>query len=89
DGIRAHTSFRMPATLSIAIAVLTQLVYPFFYDRLLFADPLLVAIVSARNLLLVTLMVWAIVELVRLGRPAFRLPHATPSTESPMAKESA
>ena len=89
DGIRAHTSFRMPATLSIAIAVLTQLVYPFFYDRLLFADPLVVAIVSARNLLVVTLLVWAIVELVRLGRPAFRLSHATPSTESPMAKESA
>lgn len=82
NSIRASASFRMPATASIVIAGLTQLVYPYFYDRLLFADPLLVAIVSARNLLLLTLLVWAIVELVRLGRPMSSLHHPTPPSES-------
>ena len=61
------TRFRLPAALSLCIAVLTQLVYPYFYDLLLVADPVLVAIVTARNVLLLTLMVWSIVELVRLG----------------------
>lgn len=61
------TRFRLPAALSLCIAVLTQLIYPYFYDLLLVADPVLVAIVTARNVLLLTLMVWSIVELVRLG----------------------
>ncbi|QAV69159.1 DUF2029 domain-containing protein [Salinibacterium sp. UTAS2018] len=89
DDRRSHTSFLLPATLSIAIAVLTQLVYPYFYYRLLVADPLLVAIVSARNLLLLALLVWAIVELVRLGRPVSSLQPPASFSERLTAKEPA
>ena len=87
DSIRNSMSFRTPAMLGIAIAVLTQLVYPYFYDRLLTADPLLVAIVSVRNALLLTLLLWAVAKLVQLGRPVSRSQEPRTPTERQQAKE--
>ncbi|CAO1650651.1 glycosyltransferase 87 family protein [Salinibacterium sp. NYA9b] len=91
--------FRMPAVLALIIAALTQLVYPYFYDQLLAADPIMVAILTVRNVLLLALLVWAIVQLVRLGsrssasgehtpQPFFSTPY-NPPLERPTAKESA
>jgi hypothetical protein len=63
--------FRAPAVLGIAVAVLTQLVYPYLYHLLLTADPALIVVLTARNLLLIVLLVLAIVGLARLAP----LPH--------------
>ncbi|RJT87550.1 DUF2029 domain-containing protein [Cryobacterium melibiosiphilum] len=53
-------AWRLPAALGLAIAGLTQVVYPFFYDTLLAADPLLVTVLTVRNLLEVVLLGWAL-----------------------------
>ena len=61
-------AFRVPALLALAIAPLTQLIYPFWYDDLLAATPLAVFVLTVRNVLYVALFVWSVVELVRLAR---------------------
>lgn len=64
-------SFRVPAILALAIAALTQTVYPYLYDELLAAAPALVAVLTVRNILEVALLGWAVVALlaaVRHGR---------------------
>jgi hypothetical protein len=61
-------SFRVPATLALAIALLTQLIYPNLYQELLQSNPLLLLVLSARNLLYVALFVWAVVALLGLIR---------------------
>ncbi|WP_051973407.1 glycosyltransferase 87 family protein [Cryobacterium sp. MLB-32] len=55
--------WRTPATLALVLASLTQLVYPYFYDRLLVADPTLVLVLTVRNLLEFVLLGWAVREL--------------------------
>jgi hypothetical protein len=64
----AGPSFRVPALLALAIAPLTQLVYPFWYDDLLAATPAAVLVLTVRNALYVALFVWSVVALVRLAR---------------------
>ena len=46
---------RNPVLALIPIALLTQLVYPFLYDRLLLLDPLAIFLVATRNVLIVAL----------------------------------
>ena len=72
--------FRVAAVLGIVIAALTQLVYPYLYHLLLSADPILIVVLSARNLLLVVLLVWSIAGLAKLAPQ----PHPVdrPSNES-------
>ncbi len=53
-------SFAVPATIGLAIAALTQLIYPYLYTTLLLADPLMVSIITVRNLLLFVLLGWAV-----------------------------
>jgi hypothetical protein len=53
-------SFRTPAILVLVIASLTQLFYPYLYINLLQLDPFLLSVLTARNLLLFVLLVWAI-----------------------------
>lgn len=60
--------FAGPAVLTLVTAALTQLVYPFFYDDVLRLQPLILAVLTARNLLLIVLFGWALVLLVRLLR---------------------
>jgi hypothetical protein len=55
-----------PATVLLAVAALTQQVYPILYDRLLLAEVGAVVILSLRNALLVVLLVWALVAIVRV-----------------------
>ncbi|MFE7845998.1 hypothetical protein ACFUTX_12505 [Microbacterium sp. NPDC057407] len=67
----------VPAGVALACALLTQLVYPLLYDRLIVADALAAAVLSARNLLMLTLFVWAVVRVARV--PARRTPTAVPA----------
>lgn len=63
-----------PALLTLAIAGVTQLVYPLWYDGLMATRPFLgpVLLLELRNVLAVWLFVWAVVRLVRVpvGRVA-------------------
>ncbi|MFS0911326.1 hypothetical protein AB3M89_06010 [Microbacterium sp. 179-I 3D2 NHS] len=68
DGPRS----RIPAVIVLALCGLTCLIYPLAYDALLAAEPLAVALLTARNLLLVVLLVVGI-------RALARVPSARPS----------
>ena len=61
-------SFRVPAILALATAALTQVVYPVLYASLLSLEPLMLTVLSARNLLYVALLGWAVWQLVALCR---------------------
>jgi hypothetical protein len=50
----------------LAVTALTQLIYPVMYDHLTAAQPLAIAILTARNLLELGLLVWVLWRLVRL-----------------------
>jgi hypothetical protein len=60
---------RAIAALVLGAAALTQLVFPWGYLRLLASDPLVVAVLVARNALLLALLVVAVWGLARLTRP--------------------
>lgn len=61
-------SFRVPAALGLAIAGLTQVLYPYLYDALLSLQPLLVVALTARNLLEFVLLGWALYAVVTAPR---------------------
>jgi len=74
-GIVAHAagtgrSFRTPALLGLAIAALTQTIYPYLYTALLSLQPLLVAVLTVRNLLEFVLLGWAVYAIVTAPRYA-------------------
>ncbi len=58
------------AIAALAAALLTQLVYPLLYHRLILADGIAAAVLTLRNLLLIALLVWAVVRVVRAPRRA-------------------
>ena len=61
----------LPVALGVLpMAVLTQVVYPGYYDQLLAVQPWIVVVLTVRNLLEVAVLVWSVVVLVRLGRGA-------------------
>ena len=60
---RGGMSFRVPAIITLVIALLTQLVYPTFYGELIRLSPAVLTLLSLRNLLSVVLLGWAIVRL--------------------------
>lgn len=62
--------WRWPAIGALAAALLTQLVYPLLYDRLVVADAFAAGVLTLRNVLLVVLLVWAVVRVARLPRRA-------------------
>ena len=66
-------SFRFPAALGLVIAGLTQLMYPYLYDQLLSLNLGMLLVLSARNLLYLVLLVWAIRRMVLLLSPAVDL----------------
>ncbi|TFD81197.1 glycosyltransferase 87 family protein [Cryobacterium fucosi] len=71
-------AWRMPAVLALVIAALTQLVYPYLYRWLLVADPLMVLVLTGRNLLEFVLLGWA------LGQVWLSAPQAEPSVPAPL-----
>ena len=71
-------SFRLPAVLALVTAALTQVVYPVLYASLLSLDPVMLTVLSARNLLYVALLGWAVWHLLALClRPRALEPVAT------------
>jgi hypothetical protein len=66
-------SFRVPAAIGLAIAGLTQLIYPYLYDQLLALNFGMLLVLSVRNLLYLALLVWAVWSMVRLLSPGVDL----------------
>ena len=58
-------SFRAPAILVLVIAALTQVVYPYLYVYLLSLDPVLLGVLTVRNVLEFVLLGWAVRATVR------------------------
>lgn len=64
--------WKVPSALLMAIAVTTFVIYPLFYTPLIHANPIMAAVLTTRNVLLVVLMYWSVrrtVELARKSRP--------------------
>ncbi|MDF2581221.1 MAG: hypothetical protein K0S49_2800 [Microbacterium sp.] len=55
-----------PAVLTLVVLVLTQLIFPFWYDAILALMPAGVALLVVRNVLLVGLFAWVVVRLARV-----------------------
>ncbi|MDF0514715.1 glycosyltransferase 87 family protein [Agromyces sp. H3Y2-19a] len=52
--------FVVPAVLAAAIALFTQIIYPYWYGWLLIANPAFVFLLTAKVVLLVAVLVWAL-----------------------------
>ncbi len=78
-----RTAWFAPATLALAAALLTQLVYPILYEGILVPQPIAVVILTLRNLLLVALLAWTVVRVARLTPPA-RRSVSVPTIASPV-----
>lgn len=65
--VASRRAWRGPALLALAMAALTQIVYPYFYNDLLATTPVMVLILSLRNLLELVLLGWMLVRIWRLG----------------------
>jgi len=63
----AGKRFAPAAWLVLASTVLTQLIYPWFYDALLALNPLMLAVLTARNVLELVIFAWALIALWRAG----------------------
>ncbi|CAN5323243.1 glycosyltransferase family 87 protein [soil metagenome] len=61
-------SFRVPAILTLVIAFITQNIYPYLYDFLIRGNFVLILMLSARNILYLVLLGWAVASLVALIR---------------------
>nr|WP_179580775.1 glycosyltransferase 87 family protein [Leifsonia psychrotolerans] len=96
-GLALHgVRWRTPAILALVLAGLTQLIYPFLYDLLLVANPLVVLVLTLRNLLEFVLLGWAIWSIVSARSDAPANPQAPRpdssdlshlSQQSPLTKE--
>lgn len=62
--------FAVPAILGATTAAITQVIYPYLYGWLLGLHPLMLGALTARNLLVLVLLGWAIHAMVELGRDA-------------------
>jgi hypothetical protein len=62
-------SFRTPAIITLVIAGLTQAIYPYLYDWLLTVSPLILIVLTARNLLFFVLLGWAVWAIVTSPLP--------------------
>jgi hypothetical protein len=60
--------FRTPAILVAALAGLTQVIYPYLYDYLLGVNPVMLIVITGRNLLYFVLLGWAVLSIWRASR---------------------
>lgn len=65
---RGGVSFVVPASLALVVAGLTQLVYPVLYGSVLSLEPTMLVVLTARNLLYLVVLCWAVRQLVLLCR---------------------
>jgi hypothetical protein len=68
----ARRRFRVPAIVAMIIAVTTQAIYPYFYDLVVTLHPVMLLVLTARNLLMIALLAWVVVELVAVPRTQVR-----------------
>nr|MBF0685502.1 hypothetical protein [Pseudomonas sp.] len=62
-------AWRVPAAMMVAVAALTTLVYPMFYEALYNDLNIAVALLlTVRNLLLMALLAWSLTRIVALAR---------------------
>lgn len=59
--------WRTPAALLMGIAVVTFVIYPLFYTPLIHANPIMAAVLTIRNVLLVLLLAWSVKRTWDLG----------------------
>lgn len=59
--------WRTPALLTLGIAATTFVIYPLFYTPLIHANPVMAAVLTTRNALLVALLVWTVRRIWQLG----------------------
>lgn len=69
-------SFRTPAILVLVIAALTQVIYPYLYLELLYVQPVMLIVLTARNILLLVLLGWA-VHAIATVTPQTELEHVS------------
>jgi hypothetical protein len=60
--------FLVPAALAAAVALLTQVIYPYWYGWLMAANPGFVLVLTGKVALLIALLVWGIRALWQAGR---------------------
>jgi uncharacterized membrane protein len=60
--------WKVPAALLMGIAITTFVIYPLFYTPLIHAHPVMAAILTTRNVLLVVLLWWSVKRTAELGR---------------------
>jgi len=65
--VASPRAWRAPALVALAMAALTQVVYPYFYNYLLATEPALVLVLTARNVLELVLLGWMVGRIWRLG----------------------
>lgn len=66
-----------PALAALVAALLTHLVYPLLYDRLIVADGFAAGVLTLRNAVLVVLLAWAVTRVARVpARPRHPIPAA-------------
>jgi hypothetical protein len=80
--ITSGRRFRRPAVLVAVTAALTQLFYPYLYLQVLYLNAWMLAIVTARNVMLFVVLGWAVMALWRSGNVPERL---APPSEPVMA----
>ncbi len=68
--------WKVPAALLMGIAVTTFVIYPLFYTPLIHAHPVMAAILTTRNVLLVVLLWWSVKRTAELGRKSQAVPQA-------------
>lgn len=66
----AHSfkDWRVPASMLIAISLLTFCIYPLFYDALSHNNPVMALVLTLRNALLLVLFAWSVRRLYLIGR---------------------
>jgi hypothetical protein len=60
--------WKVPAALLMGIAMTTFVIYPLFYTPLIHAHPVMAAVLTTRNVLLVVLLWWSVQRTAELGR---------------------
>ncbi|WP_330445881.1 hypothetical protein OH817_09125 [Kocuria rhizophila] len=68
--LRDRVRWRTPALLTLGIVATTFVIYPLFYTPLIHANPVMAAVLTTRNALLVALLVWTVRRIWRLGSRA-------------------
>jgi uncharacterized membrane protein len=68
--------WKVPAALLMGIAMTTFVIYPLFYTPLIHAHPVMAAILTTRNVLLVVLLWWSVKRTAELGRKPASIPEA-------------